>query len=87
MERELLSFPLPKKKPDRLLRRTGFFENRNYFEDCTGAGAGAGALGQQEAARKDAAAAMMRNLTVFIVVFSVGWLCSRDITSRMTAHS
>jgi hypothetical protein len=38
----------------------------NYLAECTGAGAEAGALGQQEAASTEAAAAMMRNLTVFI---------------------
>jgi preprotein translocase subunit SecG len=44
----------------------------NYLEDTgAGAGAGAGAVGQHEAAKTETAAAMTRNLTVFIVVF---WL-------------
>jgi hypothetical protein len=45
----------------------------NYLEECigAGAGAGAGAFGQHEAARTEVAAAITRNLTVFIVVF---WL-------------
>jgi hypothetical protein len=36
------------------------------LEDCIGAAAGAGAFGQQEAARKEAAAATMASLTSFI---------------------
>ena len=42
------------------------FWKLDYLVACTGAGAGAGALGQQEAARTEAAAAMTRNLTVFM---------------------
>jgi hypothetical protein len=40
----------------------------NYLADGTGAGAGAGAVGQHEAARTETAAAMTRNLTVFIFI-------------------
>jgi hypothetical protein len=39
----------------------------------TGAGAGAGAaLGQQEAAKSEATAAMMASLAIFMSVFSLG---------------
>lgn len=42
---------------------------------CMGAGAGAGAaLGQQEAARNDAAAATMTSLAIFIWVGWIVWL-------------
>ena len=55
-------------KKARPARGAGRAGKLNYLEDCTGAGAGAGALGQHEAASTEAAAAMIRNLTVFMVV-------------------
>ena len=39
-----------------------------YFDECIiGAGAGAGALGQQDAARNEAAAAMTRYFAIFML--------------------
>lgn len=56
----------------------------NYLEDTgAGAGAGAGAVGQHEAAKTEAAAAITRNLTVFIVVF---WLLV-SLHLREVTHS
>ena len=57
-----------------------FFEI-NYLEDVIGVGFDIGALGQQEAARNEAAAATTRSLAIFII-FLVGcsalapWECN-----------
>jgi len=53
--------------------------SRNYLEECTGAGAGAGALGQQDAARNEAAAATTASLTIFMMMLLfVGFYIFRD---------
>jgi hypothetical protein len=55
------------------------FSQMTYLEDVIGDGFDIGVLGQQEAARKDAAAATMRILAIFIIV--VSWLsCSSTVT-------
>jgi hypothetical protein len=57
------------RKSPALVRRAGLFEISDYLEDfIMGAGAGADALGQQEAARRATAAAAMASLAIFIVL-------------------
>ncbi len=57
------------KKPGLSQGRTGPRKSLNYFEEVIGAGADAGEeVGQQEAARKETAAAAIRNLTVFMML-------------------
>jgi hypothetical protein len=43
--------------------------DKSYFEEVIGADFCIGALGQHEAARKEAAAARMMSLVIFIMVF------------------
>jgi hypothetical protein len=56
--------------------RVGECWSPDYFEDCTGAGAGAGAvLGQQEAASRETAAAAMASLAIFMMLVFCGCCC------------
>ncbi len=58
-------------------RRQPGVKTKNYLAE-TGAGAGAEAVdGQHDAARNEAAAAMMISLTIFILVLLVGWFSTR----------
>jgi len=64
---------MAQKSPACRMRRPGV--KTKYYLAETGAGAGAEAAdGQHDAARNEAAAAMMISLAIFIIVLLVGWL-------------
>jgi hypothetical protein len=70
------------------LHREGPGEGRkvNYFVEIgAGAGAGAGACGQQEAANKEATAARIAILAIFIMVGQV-WLLSLVSLIKLMTH-
>ena len=67
-----------RKNPARGLGGPGWLDRKCYFVGIIGGGAGAGAGdGQHDAAKMDVAAAMSRNLAIFMVQLVVGLVASR----------